>query len=50
MPSNEPVLDEAMSLRGTLRVSANACVCFEERSRIYLPPRYTPSAGAKTIS
>jgi len=38
MPSNEPVLDEAMNLHGTLKVSANACVDFVDNGRIYLPP------------
>lgn len=38
MPSNEPVLDEAMRLHGTLEVSQNACVDFVDNERIYLPP------------
>jgi len=38
MPSNEPVLDEAMKLHGTLKVAENACVDFVDNGRIYLPP------------
>ncbi len=38
MPSNEPVLDEAMKLHGTLKVSENACVDFVDNGRVYLPP------------
>jgi len=38
MPSNEPVLDEAMKMHGTLKVSKNACVDFEDNGRVYLPP------------
>jgi len=38
MPSNEPVLDEAIKLHGTLKVAENACVDFVDNGRIYLPP------------
>jgi len=38
MPSDEPVLDEAMKLHGTLKVSKNASVDFVDNGRIYLPP------------
>jgi len=38
MPSNEPVLDEAMKLHGTLKVAENACVDFVDNGRVYLPP------------
>ena len=38
MPSDEPVLDEALKLHGTLKVSENACVEFRDNGRIYLPP------------
>ena len=38
MPSNEPVLEEAMRLHGTLEVSANGCADFTDNGRIYLPP------------
>ncbi|MGN0309193.1 MAG: hypothetical protein ACI4C3_01165 [Bacteroides sp.] len=42
LPSNEPVLDEALKLRGTLNVSENACVEFSHSERIYLPPEVHP--------
>ncbi len=38
MPTNEPVLDEAMKLHGTLKVERNACVVFVDNRRVYLPP------------
>lgn len=38
LPSNELVLDEALKMHGTLKVSKNACVDFQNSDRIYLPP------------
>ncbi len=43
VPSNEPVLDKAMTLRGTLKVSKNGSATLEDIShRIYLPPQWHP--------
>ena len=42
LPSDEPMLESALKLRGTLRVSENACVSFSECRRIYLPPEIHP--------
>lgn len=38
MPSNEPILDEAIKMHGTLKVSENACVNFVNNNRVYLAP------------
>ncbi len=38
MPSNEPVMDKALRMHGTLKVAKNACVDFEDNGRVYLPP------------
>lgn len=38
LPSNEPVLEEAKKLHGTMKVCENGCASFESNNRIYLPP------------
>ena len=38
MPSDEPMLDKPMRMRGTLEVGINASVRFRHNDRIYLPP------------
>ncbi|NLV52612.1 MAG: hypothetical protein GXY64_05040 [Bacteroidales bacterium] len=38
MPSDEPVLDKAMKMRGQLKIHKNADVEFKEDNRVYLPP------------
>lgn len=42
MPSDEPILDSAIRLHGTLKVRENACVDFVGNGRIYLPPEIHP--------
>lgn len=38
LPSNETVLDEPLKMRGTMKVSENACVEFQDERRLSLPP------------
>lgn len=38
LPSNEPVLEKPMKMRGVLSVSQNACAEFLPNSRVVLPP------------
>lgn len=38
LPSNEPVLEKPMKMRGVLSVSQNACVEFLPNTRVVLPP------------
>lgn len=38
LPSNEHVIDKAMKLHGTMKVSQNANVEFADDGRVFLPP------------
>lgn len=46
IPSEEPVLNKAWKMHGTLGISMNACVDFKDNGRVYLPPEiHKVSAG-----
>ncbi len=39
LPSNEPIVDEARKMHGTMKISTNACADFEASDRVILPPQ-----------
>ena len=40
MPSDEPVLEYAQKLHGTMNISQNGCAEFVDNGRVYLPPEW----------